>query len=187
VPVLTIIAGANGSGKSTLTKLSIEDTLLIDPDAIAKEIDPIYPSSVAVTAARQAIILAKQYVLSERSFVVETTLAGNTYLNLMREVKEHDWIVELTYIGIDNPNINVLRVSDRVKLGGHDVPRSDILRRYERSLANLIKAAKIVDKLSLYDNSTSAGHQLVAIRDREQTVIYMQELPGWIDRANLNL
>jgi predicted ABC-type ATPase len=67
------------------------------------------------------------------------------------------------------------------------VPRSDVLRRCERSLANLIKAAKIVDKLSLYDNSTSLGHQLVAIRDRDRTVIYMPELPKWIDRVNLNL
>ena len=51
----------------------------------------------------------------------------------------------------------------------------------------LVKAAKLVDRLCLYDNSTSAGHQLVATRDRERTVIYLQELPGWIDRANLNL
>lgn len=67
------------------------------------------------------------------------------------------------------------------------MPRADILRRYERSLNNLIKAAKIVDKLTLYDNSTSAGHQLVATRDRKQTVIYMHELPGWLERSNLNL
>ena len=119
--------------------------------------------------------------------MVETTLAGNTYLNLMRDVKQRGWAVDLIYIGIADPNLNVLRVSDRVNLGGHDVPRSDILRRYERSLNNLVKATKIVDRLSLYDNSTSAGHQLVATRDRERTVIYMQELPGWIDRANLNL
>jgi predicted ABC-type ATPase len=182
VPILTIIAGANGSGKSTLTKLIAGDILLIDPDAIAKEIDPVNPVSAAIAAARQALILCEQYVKTEQSFTIETTLSGNTYLNLMREVRQCGWKVELIYIGIDNPNINVLRVSDRVTLGGHDVPRSDILRRYERSLNNLIKAAKIVDRLTLYDNSTSAGHQLVVIRDREQTVIYMQELPRWLDR-----
>ncbi|AFY96733.1 zeta toxin family protein [Chamaesiphon minutus] len=187
MPILTIIAGANGSGKSTLTKRIAGDISLIDPDAIAKEIDPLNPSSAAIAAARQALILCQQYTRAEQSFTIETTLAGNTYLNLMREVKQRGWTVELIYIGIDNPNINVLRVGDRVTLGGHDVPRFDILRRYERSLNNLIKAAKIVDKLTLYDNSTSAGHQLVAIRDREQTTLYMQELPGWLDRSNLNL
>ncbi len=187
MPTLTVVAGANGSGKSTLTKLSANNTPLIDPDAIAREIDPIDPSSAAIAAGRQSLILAQQYVRSGQSFIVETTLAGNTYINLMRELKSQGWLVVLIYIGISNPNINVLRVGDRVELGGHDVPRADILRRYDRSLANLNKAAKIVDRLILYDNSTDARHQLVATIDGNSIVTYMPELPGWIDRAILNL
>jgi predicted ABC-type ATPase len=105
----------------------------------------------------------------------------------MREAKSRGWLVVLMYIGIDNPNMNVLRVADRVKLGGHDVPREDILRRYERSLANLTKAAKIVDELILYDNSTDAGHQLLAMIESDRTVIYVPELPSWVAKANLNL
>lgn len=81
MPILTIIAGANGSGKSTLTKLIAGNILLIDPDAIAKEIAPVNPSSAAIAAARQALILCQQYVRADYSFMVETTLAGNTYLN----------------------------------------------------------------------------------------------------------
>jgi predicted ABC-type ATPase len=187
MPTLTVVAGANGAGKSTLTKLSANNTPLIDPDAIAKEIDPINPSAAAISAGKQALALSQQYIQSESSFVVETTLAGNTYLNLMRKVKSKGWLVVLIYIGIDNPSINVLRVEDRVNLGGHDVPRSDILRRYERSLANLNKAVKIVDRLILYDNSTNAGHQLVATIERNAVAIYQQELPKWIELANLNL
>jgi predicted ABC-type ATPase len=185
MPILTVIAGANGSGKSTLTKLSAIDTPLIDPDAIAREIDPVNPVSASITAGRQALALCQKYVQSERSFMVETTLAGKGYFNLMYEVKSRGWMVSLIYIGIKNPDINVQRVSDRVKLGGHDVPRSDILRRYQRSLANLGKAAKIVDKLILYDNSTNAGHQLVAIIENGQANIYVPELPRWIDTKSL--
>jgi predicted ABC-type ATPase len=64
MPTLTVVAGANGSGKSTLTKLSANNTPLIDPDAIAREIDPADPSSAAIAAGRQALILAQQYVQS---------------------------------------------------------------------------------------------------------------------------
>jgi predicted ABC-type ATPase len=78
-------------------------------------------------------------------------------------------------------------VRSRVKLGGHDVPISDILRRYERSLANLSKAAKIVNILYLYDNSTNAGYQLIATVEGDRSIVYVQELPEWIDRSNLNL
>jgi predicted ABC-type ATPase len=195
MPTLTVIAGANGSGKSTLTKQLDRSILLIDPDAIAKELNPLDPVSAAIAAGRQALALAQQYIQSESSFVVETTFAGNTYIKLMREAKSRGWLVVLMYIGIDNPNMNVLRVADRVKLGGHDVPREDILRRYDRSLANLNKAAKIVDELILYDNSTDAGHQLIAAtlfqrgcaNESYRTVIYVSELPSWVVKANLNL
>jgi predicted ABC-type ATPase len=195
MPTLTVIAGANGSGKSTLTKqlISIADRnenrsiLLIDPDAIAKEIDPVDPASAAIAAGRKALSLSQQYIQSEASFVVETTFSGNTYIKLMREAKSHGWLIILIYIGLDNPNMNVLRVADRVKLGGHDVPREDILRRYDRSLANLNKAAKVVDTLILYDNSTSAGHQLLATVEGDRAVVYVTELPSWVAKANLNL
>lgn len=187
MPTLTVIAGANGSGKSTLTKQFDRPILLIDPDAIAKELNPLDPASAAIAAGRQALALSQQYIQSESSFIVETTFAGNTYIKLIREAKSRGWLVVLMYIGIDNPNMNVLRVADRVKLGGHDVSREDILRRYERSLANLNKAAKIVDKLILYDNSTDAGHQLLAVIEGDRTVVHTLELPSWVAKANLNL
>lgn len=187
MPTLTVIAGANGSGKSTLTKQLARPILLIDPDAIAKELNPTDPASAAIAAGKKALALCQQYIQSESSFVVETTFAGNTYIKLMREAKSRGWLVVLMYIGIVNPNMNVLRVADRVKMGGHDVPRADILRRYERSLANLNKAAKVVDRLILYDNSTAAGHQILATIDGDAKVIYVPELPSWVAKANLNL
>ena len=179
----------------TLTRLFTADMPVIDPDAIARAIDPENPQSAALAAGRQAIDRSRGYIQSDCSFIVETTLAGNTYLNLIREVKALGWITSLTYIGIDDPNTNIQRVRSRVKLGGHDVPVADIVRRYERSLANLSKAAKIVDspeerlrqRLIIYDNSTDARHQLVATVEGNSTVVYMQELPTWIDRAILNL
>jgi predicted ABC-type ATPase len=98
----------------------------------------------------------------------------------MQEVKGLGWFVGLTYVGINNPTTNIQRVRSRIKLGGHDVPIADILRRYDRSLANLAKAAKIADRLTLYDNSTDAGHQLIATVEGDKAVIHVQELPRWL-------
>ena len=95
MPTLTVIAGANGSGKSTLTKQFDRPILLIDPDAIAKEINLLDPASAAIAAGRQALALSQQYIQSESSFTVETTFAGNTYIKLMREAKSRGWLVVL--------------------------------------------------------------------------------------------
>ena len=47
--------------------------------------------------------------------------------------------------------------------GGHDVPESDVWRRYQRSLENLPLAIERADDSILFDNSTSDGYRLVAI------------------------
>jgi predicted ABC-type ATPase len=187
MPELLVVAGANGAGKSTLTKLFSVNIPVVDPDAIAREIAPEQPESAALAAGRKAIELARSYIQSDSNFIAETTLAGNTYLNLMREVRALGWLIKLIYIGINQPTTNIQRVRSRVELGGHDVPREDILRRYDRGLANLNKAAKIADQLILYDNSTDAGHQILAAIESYRTVIYVSELPSWVAKANLNL
>lgn len=187
MPELTIVAGANGAGKSTLTKLFSANNPVVDPDAIARDIAPDNPESAAIAAGRKAIDRARLYIQSDTSFIAETTLAGNTYLNLMQEARALGWFVRLIYVGINQPTTNIQRVRTRVELGGHNVPNDDILRRYDRSLNNLNKAAKIVDKLILYDNSTAAGHQILATIEGDKTVIYVPELPSWVAKANLNI
>ena len=52
MPTLTIIAGPNGSGKSTLTRsVDFEGRgRLLDPDAIARGLNPLNPSAAAIAA-----------------------------------------------------------------------------------------------------------------------------------------
>lgn len=65
MPTLKVIAGANGSGKSTLTKQLDQPIILIDPDAIAKELNPIDPVSEAIAVGRKALDLSQQYYDSD--------------------------------------------------------------------------------------------------------------------------
>jgi predicted ABC-type ATPase len=184
-PTLTIIAGPNGSGKSTLTRSIQEslDTPLIDPDAEARKIRPEAPELASVAGGKQAIKLARNYVNNNQSFVVETTLSGNTYLKMMRDVKQKGWQINLIYIGIDNVEVNIDRVAQRVAQGGHNVPIEDIRRRYKRSLENLPIALQLADNASIYDNSTAVGHQnLLSIEDGRINR-QVRELPQWLAKA----
>lgn len=184
-PTLTIIARPNGSGKSTLTR-SIQESLdipLIDPDAEARKIRPEEPKLAAVAAGKQVIKLARNYVNNNQSFAVETTLSGNTYLKMMRDAKRKGWQVNLIYIGIDNVEVNIDRVAQRVAEGGHDVPIEDIRRRYKRSLENLPIALQLVDNASIYDNSTPEGHQNLLTIEDGRISRQVQELPQWLTQA----
>jgi predicted ABC-type ATPase len=57
VPTLTVIAGPNGSGKSTLTRsVNFEGReRLLDPDAIARRLNPLHPSAAAIASAREVL------------------------------------------------------------------------------------------------------------------------------------
>lgn len=75
---LTIVGGPNGSGKSTITSaLKLRQGMpVIDPDAIARELQPDAPAAVAVEAGREAIRQQTALLAQGASFAVETTLSG---------------------------------------------------------------------------------------------------------------
>jgi predicted ABC-type ATPase len=62
--------------------------------------------------------------------------------------------IEIVYLRISSPQLAILRIAARVKQGGHNVPRRDVLRRYTRSWNNFEKQYRLLaDAWSVYDNS----------------------------------
>jgi len=165
-PRLTIIAGANGSGKTTLTGWNSDvfrAIPILDPDTIARTLQATSPAAFPVAAARQVLASAKEHISRRESFAVETTLAGKHYLQMMVDARIRGFEVVLVYIGTENVEINVARIRNRVLAGGHDVPESDVRRRYQRSFENLPIAMQRADHTILFDNSTEEGYRLVAV------------------------
>jgi predicted ABC-type ATPase len=63
--------------------------------------------------------------------------------------------VEIVYLKIDSPQLALKRIAARVKQGGHDVPREDVLRRFARSWANFDRIYRsLADLWEVYDNSS---------------------------------
>jgi hypothetical protein len=91
----------------------------------------------SIAAARQVLKSAKEHLAKNASFAVETTLAGNSYLQMMLDARGRGYEVVLVYIGTGTVEINLARIRNRVLAGGHDVPEEDVRRRYRRSFENL--------------------------------------------------
>ena len=52
-------------------------------------------------------------------------------------------------------------IAARVKQGGHDVPRADVIRRFTRSWKNFAKHYRLLaNAWSVYDNSTAVPRLL---------------------------
>lgn len=181
-PVLWVFGGPNGAGKSTLVAKIKLDSLgpLINPDNIAAELNPNNrddPTTV-IRAGQKAIEQRTKLFNNKQSFAIETTLSGHSAIKLIRQAKEQGYSVNLVYVGIINAQLSNARVYTRIKQKGHDVPEDAIQRRYQQTLNNLMKAAPIVDKLYIFDNS-GKYRRLLLHMNGAKLLSYDNRLPAW--------
>jgi predicted ABC-type ATPase len=181
MPTFTVVAGPNGSGKTTLTRLgreTFQDTVLLDPDAIARSMQIVgSEGKSAIDAGRAVLLRSNELLKANESFLVETTLSGSTYLRMMERARELEYSIVLLFVGTRDVSINLRRVQSRVEKGGHDVPIEDQLRRYPRSMENLRTAFVLADEAIVFDNSEQS-HVKVAVKDRKGITLY-EPLPEW--------
>jgi predicted ABC-type ATPase len=182
-PRLTIVGGPNGAGKSTLTRTAGLRGHLIDPDAIAKTINPANPESASLTAGREALRRSDDYIFKRLDFVQESTLSGSSALRLIGKAKAAGYEVDLRYVGVPASEVSQARVAERVASGGHNIPVEDIDRRYGRSMAALSGGLAIVDTATLYDNAGDQQHRIVAEVRGGVVVSRAPERPKWVDLA----
>jgi predicted ABC-type ATPase len=156
-----IIAGTNGAGKTTkadllLPKGFLQTNEFVNADNIAKGISPYNFDSKTVNlqAGRQMLKRIDQLIREKKSFAFETTLSGIGYIKLIKKCQDLGYLVNLIYLYLDNPELNVARVKMRVAKGGHNIEEGDIRRRYVSGIYNLLNSyLKIVDSATIFDAS----------------------------------
>jgi predicted ABC-type ATPase len=181
VPVLTLIGGPNGSGKSSLSEwVELNNQgLLVDPDAVAKKINPANPREAALEAGRKVLEIIAGHLDRHESFAVETTLSSHASLRLIDEGHLRGYEVHLIFVALNRPERNIARIRNRVARGGHFIPDEDVRRRYYRSIANLHRAIPTVDVASVYDNSGDRPKLLLSALSGVVTQ-HQVELPDWV-------
>lgn len=147
-PEVIVFAGPNGSGKSTITRMAKTAGRYINADDIKRS-----TLCTDLEAAQKAEQLRNLAIAEHADFTFETVLSTDRNLLLLQRAKEEGYFVRGIYVLTADPFINVARVSARVALGGHDVPKEKILNRYERALHLLPQLVEICDILHIYDNT----------------------------------
>lgn len=141
MPTCWIIAGPNGAGKTTFALEYLPQAAcqhFINADLIAAGLSPLAPERELVAASRIFLQEIENRIHKREDFAFETTLAGRSYLKLIRQLQQAGWQVELVYLALPNMEMSKLRVAERVAHGGHNIPTKDIERRFARSLRNLL-------------------------------------------------
>jgi predicted ABC-type ATPase len=155
-PRAIIIAGPNGAGKTTFARefLPVEGNCptFLNADLIAAGLSPFTPEKADITAMRLMAERIRECVRERLDFSVESTLAGRTYANLIREWKQIGYVVKIVFLRLDSPEMAVARVQHRVRMGGHNIPEPVIRRRFEQGWSNFQNIYKeLVDSWQVYD------------------------------------
>ncbi len=185
MPTLYIIAGCNGAGKTTAAYHLLPDVFkaveFVNADEIARGLSPLNPEGVAFQAGR--IMLNRlDYLLNQKKDIAfETTLAGLSYINFIRKVKESGYDLVFFFVWLNSVELAKVRVATRVAKGGHNIPNDVIERRYTKGIANFSKYASEVDDWYIYNNSGDS-YVLIAKSIAEKEQIYNFEIFNLINK-----
>jgi predicted ABC-type ATPase len=182
-PQLWVVAGPNGVGKSTLVeRFRIANRIpVVNPDAIALELDPGHAGKPAVMLRAGKIAAARRRTLlrAGESFAIETTLTGHSEHRLMRTARQAAYKINIVFVCVDDALTALARVRERVMRGGHDVPADIVLQRYAKSLANLSSAIALADRCFIIDNTQDRHRLLLTIEEGHVRRVSLQ-LPDWV-------
>jgi len=157
-PRCLLIAGPNGAGKTTFAREYLPNDVrvlnFVNADLIATGLSPLKPELAAIAAARLMLGEIDRLTELRADFAWESTLSGLTYAKRIRSMKQVGYHVEIIYLKLASPQLALRRIASRVRQGGHNVPKADVLRRFSRSWANFQGAYRpLADAWAVYDNS----------------------------------
>lgn len=174
-----LLAGVNGAGKTTLFSLisSLAEINKINFDETVREIGDWRDNKAVVQAGKIVITQINKNFEGGVSFSQESTLCGKSILRNIQRAKKLGYVVEMHYVGLNNPDIAKERVRIRVKQGGHGISDEDIERRYVETLKNLKVVLPQCDLAAIYDNTE--GFRRFAIYKNGKCVRKSSRIPMW--------
>ena len=166
-PLIVVLAGPNGAGKSTVAPGLLHGAYAVDEfvnaDTIAIGLSAFRPEAAAIAAGRVMLQRLDELAAARRDFAFESTLAARSFAPWLRVQRSLGYRVHLAFLALPDPDAAVVRVADRVRRGGHDIPPEVVRRRYAAGLRNFHDLYRpLASSWQLYDNGQEDGPMLVA-------------------------
>lgn len=196
MPDLYIISGSNGAGKSTIGQDYVPANVLADSPIfdgdklymqkhlelwksgmrVDKKIKEIANDFVTETFDR----LVDEAIGSHKHFAYEGHFTEDSSWNVPQLFKNQGYAIHLIFFGLSSTDQSELRVLERVKDGGHYVPRLMIENNFYGNLNQLNRNFRLLDSLLIFDTSTTTPSLLAKMINRKLELSTIKDkLPTW--------
>jgi len=126
----------------------------VNADLIAIGLSPLQPDLAAISAGRLVLKEIDRLAESRADFSFETAFSGLTYAKRLKRWKQAGYRVEILYLRLRSTQLALRRIATRVRQGGHNVPRRDVVRRFKRGWENFENVYRpLADFWAVYENS----------------------------------
>lgn len=179
---LWVLTGGNGAGKSTFYKTQLKPSGLpfINADVIAKELYPEAPESHSYDAAKIAAHMRFELLAKGESFCFETVFSHPSKIDFVAQAKTNGYEVVLVFIHLDNLDLNLARIAQRVEEGGHAVPPEKVESRIPRTLGHIKTVIPLCDKVYVLTNqSYEKPFEKIATLSHSGLILHSDETPNW--------
>lgn len=169
-----------GPGKSWLEKATKENSRISITSSESILVVKDKPSPY--DAALAADFIRHQLLAKGETFTFETVLSHSSKIDFLKQSLEAGYKNYLYFICTVDPAINIERIQQRIRLGGHAVPEDRIEKRYYESLQVLPMIIPLCYRVYLFDNSSEERSiEPVAEIDNERNLtIKTEQLPWWV-------
>ena len=163
---ISIIKKAEQSGHKI--DIFIQDNFIVDKSKNSHN----YEGAFIASFIRHLLIL------QNKSFSFETVLSHTSKIDEIANMVKLGYRAYLYFVCIDSPEVNISRVKNRVKKGGHEVPELKIVDRYYKTLNNLQLVLTHCYRAYFFDNS-GKEQKLIAEMYNGTMEIKTDFLPNW--------
>lgn len=173
---LILVGGPNGAGKTTFIRsfLRSHSYPYLGADEIAARLRPHDVASAQIEAGREFLLQFDERLQRDESFIVESTLSGRTLARWIERAKKCGFAVLMFFVYVDDADASLKRVAERVRKGRHDVPESDIRRRFLRAFHNFWHLYRPLADLWILEYNGGSEPYEVAIGRGDDVTVYNQ-------------